>query len=66
MDDVIGFFGVINPLSNFYEANFRVGTEEYISAEQYIQASKADTFKDFKRYERIMGSTNSMDCRDEA
>ena len=35
-DDTIGFFGAINPLSNFHPAPFSIDGVDYISSEQYI------------------------------
>ena len=63
--DSIGFFGAINPLSNFYECNFTVGDESYISTEQFIQATKARYFRDQQSCDRIMVCTNSLDCKNE-
>ena len=60
--DCVGFFGALNPLSNFYESKFTVDGIEYISLEQYIQVQKALLFKDEASYNKIMGSTNSLDC----
>ena len=64
--DCIGFFGALNPLSNFYESKFTVGRIEYISSEQYIQAQKAALFDNESTYNRIMGATNSLDCKNVA
>ena len=46
--DTIGFFGEINPLSNFHLAPFRLEGIDYISSEQFIQASKAKYFGDYE------------------
>ena len=62
----VGFFGALNPLSNFYESKFTVDGIEYISSEQYIQAQKALLFKDEASYNKIMGATNSLDCKNAA
>ena len=64
--DSLGFFGGINPLSNFYECTFNVNGESYISSEQFIQSEKALYFKDQQVYDRIMGCNNSLDCKIEA
>ena len=64
--DCVGFFGALNPLSNFYESKFTVEGIEYILSEQYIQAQKALLFKDETSYNRIMGATNSLDCKNAA
>ena len=62
-DSSIAFFGAINPLSNFYEAEFTIDGTTYISSEQYIQAMKATQFKDKVAYNLIMGSRTSLDCK---
>ena len=62
-DSTIAFFGALNPLSNFYEAEFTINGVTYISSEQYIQAMKSLHFKDNATYNLIMGSTNSLDCK---
>ena len=64
--DCVGFFGVLNPLSNFYESRFTVGGTEYILSEQHIQAQKALLFNDTACYNKIMGATNSLDCKNAA
>ena len=64
--DSIGFFGAINPLSNFYECTFKVDEYEYISSEQFIQARKAEYFRDHQTLDRIMGCSTSLDCKQEA
>ena len=62
-DDTIGFFGEINPLSNFHPAKFRLNGQQYISLEQYIQATKAQYFNDLETYQKIMGCKTSFDCK---
>ena len=64
--DCIGFFGALNPLSNFYESRFEVDGVEYISSEQYIQSQKATMFNDATSYNKIMGASNSLDCKNAA
>ena len=59
----LGFFGGLNPLSNFHTASFTIGEIEYISSEQFIQAKKAEFFKDRNAYDRIMGSATSLECK---
>ena len=52
---VVGYFGELNPLSNFFPANFTLDGHSFISSEQYIQASKAKYFGDLEVYNQIMG-----------
>ena len=65
-DRCVGFFGRLNPLSNFHHAAFRVDGIDYISAEQFIQAKKAELFNDKIAYDRIMGCATSLDCKKNA
>ena len=62
--ETVGFFGEINPLSNFHLAPFSVDGVDYISSEQYIQACKAKYFGDNDTLNKILGSTTSIDCKD--
>ena len=62
-DDCIGFLGALNPLSNFYPAKFKIENETYISTEQFIQAQKAEYFKDKLSFDKIMCAVNSLDCK---
>ena len=61
---VVGYFGELNPMSNFFPAPFTLEGQNYISSEQYIQASKAKLFNDLDVYNQIMGCKNSADCKD--
>ena len=63
-ENVVGYFGELNPLSNFFPAPFVMDGHHYISSEQYIQASKAKWFGDMDVYNQIMGCKNSSDCKD--
>ena len=60
-ESVVGFFGELNPLSNFFPAAFVVDGQSYISSEQYIQVVKAKYFGDTDVYNQIMGCKNSSD-----
>ena len=59
----VGFFGAINPLSNFYEVPFMYEGTRYISSEQFIQANKAKYFGDLNMQELILGCTTSLECK---
>ena len=63
-ENVVGYFGEINPLSNFFPAKFSVNGTNYISSEQFIQASKARYFSDSEVYNQIMGCKSSADCKE--
>ena len=60
---VVGFFGEINPLSNFFPALFTHEGSQYISSEQFIQACKAQYFGDTETHSKIMGCTTSYECK---
>ena len=59
----VGFFGEINPLSNFHDAPFVHDGTRYISSEQFIQANKAKYFGDSITQELILGCTTSLGCK---
>ena len=59
----VGFFGEINPLSNFYPLSFTRKGIQYISSEQFIQANKAKYFGDYDRQSMILGCTTSSECK---
>ena len=45
-DTSLGFFGELNPMSNFHRCSFTVDNIKYHSAEQFIQNAKAVFFND--------------------
>ena len=63
-DSVVGYFGELNPLSNFFPATFTLNGHTYISSEQYIQSSKAQYFGDIDVFNQIMGCKTSADCKE--
>ena len=65
-DTTVGFFGAINPLSNFHPAPFSIDGVDYISSEQYIQAKKAEFFNDQTCLGNILSSAMSLDCKIQA
>ena len=62
-DTMVGFFGEINPLSNFYPSAFLYNGIHYISSEQFIRANKAKYFEDLDTYNMILGCTTSLECK---
>ena len=44
--ETVGFFGELNPLSNFHQCVFKVEDNWFHSSEQYIQLKKAEFFND--------------------
>ena len=59
----VGFFGEINPLSNFHESPFTHEGTQYISSEQFIQANKAKYFGDSDMCNMILGCSTSLECK---
>ena len=61
--DVIGFFGELNPFSNFHEVSFEMDNVTFHSTEQWIQYQKAKLFGDNEIGEKIMKTTKAIECK---
>ena len=62
-EDTIGYFGELNPLSNFHPAPFTVNGVHYICSEQFIQHTKAILFKDYNTAKKILNATRALECK---
>ena len=62
--DTIGFFGELNPLSNFHPASFYVNGTHYTSSEQFIQHTKAILFKDYSTTRKILNASSALECKE--
>ena len=62
-DTHIGFFGELNPFSNFHEASFEILGMKFHSAEQFIQYQKAKLFMDTNTCDKIMQSKSALECK---
>ena len=62
-DTVYGYFGELNPLSNFFPSPFIYGDTKYHCSEQYIQVKKAELFNDKLAVKRIMQTTMKHQCK---
>ena len=62
-DDIIGFFGELNPFSNFYESKFQYNGVNYNNSEQFIQHSKATYFKDEKSANEILCCNTALEAK---
>ena len=62
-ETTVGFFGEINPLSNFYPSPFPYNGIRYVPSEQFIQSSKAKYFGDHYAYNQILGCSTSLECK---
>ena len=58
-----GFFGELNPLSNFHPAPFKCNRIAYSCSEQYIQACKASFSGDTNVMEQIMQASTPLACK---
>ena len=62
--ETLGFFGELNPFSNFHPCQFRCDGEEFNSSEQYIQWKKATFFKDHLTMTRTINCEDAMDSKE--
>ena len=58
-----GFFGELNPLSNFYPAPFIHEGIHYSTSEQYIQARKVEFCGDADTKQQIMQAKSALKCK---
>ena len=62
-DEVYGYFGELNPLSNFHRAPFTYENFTYHCSEQFIQKKKAELFKDTSSVKKIEEAKTGLDCK---
>ena len=62
-DTTVGFFGQLNPLSNFYDAPFKHEGILFHSSEQWIQYQKAIFAKDIESCNKILASKTAIECK---
>ena len=58
-----GYFGELNPLSNFFPAPFIYEDQTYHCSEQFIQMRKAELFKDKHAIKRIRDASSGHQCK---
>ena len=63
-DHCVGYFGEINPLSNFFPAPFQLDGIRYVSSEQFIQSTKAKYFGDLDTYNQLLCVSTSHECKE--
>ena len=63
-DNVYGYFGELNPLSNFHCAPFTHDNIYYHCTEQLIQHKKAELFKDHTSVTKIMNAKTGHACKE--
>ena len=61
--NTLGFFGELNPLSNFHPCQFSVEDTEYHSLEQFIQCEKAKFFGDRNMSSKILLAKTVLECK---
>ena len=59
-----GFFGEFNPLSNFHPAVFTYNGTYYNHTEQFIQATKVESYKDTETLNEILSTTSALKCKE--
>ena len=62
-DEIIGFFGELNPFSNFYDSSFNYNGVKYNNSEQFIQHAKAIHFKDEKTASDILCCNTPLEAK---
>ena len=62
-DATLGFFGKLNPLSNFHRTPFNINGNKYHSSEQFIQQQKCIIFNDKNTESRIMVAETPLECK---
>lgn len=62
-EDVLAFFTLGSPFSNFYSCKFVKDNTTYTCAEQYIQATKAQIFSDDATHYRIMHTSSPYEMK---
>ena len=62
-DKVYGFFGELNPLSNFHLAPFCLNGKQFHSSEQYIQYQKALLFNNVTTVRKILVADTALECK---
>ena len=63
-DNHIGFFGELNPLSNFHVAPFVLDGITFHSSEQFIQYQKAKLFEDDDTANKISTCKTPLECKE--
>ena len=61
--ETIGFYGELNPMSNFYNCEFTVNKVRSHSSEQMIQFNKAKHFGDHVTMSQIMNADTPLECK---
>ena len=63
-DTIFGYFGELNPLSNFHQAEFSIEGRTFHCSEQYIQWKKAELFKDAITMKKVEKAKTGHQCKE--
>ena len=61
---VFGYFGELNPLSNFCPAEFTIENKTFYCSEQFIQWKKAELFKYRNTMKKIERTKTGHQCKE--
>ena len=62
-ETTFGYFGELNPLSNFHPSPFKMYDQEYHCSKQYIQEAKARYFNDTETYDKLRNTKTGLECK---
>ena len=62
-ETTFGYFGKLNPLSNFHPSPFKIHDKEYHCSKQYIQEAKAKYFDDNETWSKLHSSKTGLECK---
>ena len=62
-NNTLGFFGELNPFSNFHHSPFSLNGIHFNNGEQFIQYTKARHYGDLSSASKIMKSDTSFECK---
>ena len=62
-NNTIGFFGELNPLSNFHPCAFEVNGIHFHSSEQFIQYTKSMFFNDLETSSKILSCKSALESK---
>ena len=62
-ETTFGYFGELNPLSNFHPSPFKMYNQEYHCSKQDIQEAKAKYFNDRETYDKLRNTNTGLECK---
>lgn len=63
-ENTLGFFGELNPFSNFHPCKFTHAGITFTSSEQFIQYTKSMLFNDTRNAAKILGSNEALSIKE--